>query len=123
MNSTTFVSTPTLAEVILLPQIGRDISSRADSWFVAPSGLNPNEWSIGSTQVVSASAVTRVELIGLPEALASAWRMTRSTYRPKTALGRRLWEIRKRIVASGEPLLGWKELEKEIAERRGEPGM
>src|SRR5262245_19913802 len=38
----------------------------------------------------------------------------------KTSLGRRLWEIRSRLIASGEPLLGWEELEQEITERRGE---
>jgi excisionase family DNA binding protein len=38
----------------------------------------------------------------------------------RTSLGRRLWEIRSRLIASGEPLLGWEELEREIAERRGE---
>jgi hypothetical protein len=40
-------------------------------------------------------------------------------FQPKTPLGRRLWELRKRIVASGEPLLDWDDLEREIAERRG----
>ena len=40
-------------------------------------------------------------------------------FQPKTALGRCLWELRKQIVASGEPLLEWEDLEKEIAERRG----
>jgi len=40
-------------------------------------------------------------------------------FQPKTSLGRRLRELRKRIVASGEPLLDWDELEREIAERRG----
>jgi len=40
-------------------------------------------------------------------------------FQPKTALGRRLWELRKKIVASGEPLLDWEDLEREIAERRG----
>ena len=43
-----------------------------------------------------------------------------STFEPKTPLGRRLWSIRKRIVASGETLLGWDEIEKEVAARRGE---
>jgi hypothetical protein len=43
-----------------------------------------------------------------------------SSFEPKTPLGRRLWSIRKRIVASGENLLGWEEIEKEIATRRGE---
>jgi excisionase family DNA binding protein len=38
----------------------------------------------------------------------------------KTPLGRRLWKIRSRLVASGEPLLGWEEVEQEIIERRGE---
>ncbi len=45
---------------------------------------------------------------------------TSSTFKPKTPLGRRLWSIRKRIVASGEPLLGWDEIEEEVAARRGE---
>ena len=43
-----------------------------------------------------------------------------TTYRPETTLGRKLWEIRKRIVASGEPLLSWDDIEREVAERRGE---
>jgi hypothetical protein len=45
---------------------------------------------------------------------------TVSSFKPKTPLGRRLWSIRKRIVASGETLLGWDEIEKEVAARRGE---
>ena len=40
-------------------------------------------------------------------------------YAPKTSLGRRLWAIRERIVASGEPLLDWDDIDREIAERRG----
>ena len=39
---------------------------------------------------------------------------------PRTALGKRLLQIRERIVASDEPLLSWTEIEHEIAERRGE---
>ena len=41
-------------------------------------------------------------------------------WQPQTALGRRLWAIRQRIVATGEPLLSWEDLERELAERRGE---
>jgi hypothetical protein len=41
-------------------------------------------------------------------------------YQPRTALGRRLMSIRAKIVASGEPLLNWQEIEQEVAERRGE---
>jgi len=40
-------------------------------------------------------------------------------FSPKTPLGKRLWEIRKKYVASGEPLLDWDEIEKEVKERRG----
>ena len=41
-------------------------------------------------------------------------------YSPKTDLGKRLIEIRSRIVASGETLLDWDDLNKEITYRRGE---
>jgi len=41
-------------------------------------------------------------------------------YSPRTALGRRLSKIRTRIIASGESLLDWDDLEIEIADRRGE---
>jgi hypothetical protein len=39
-------------------------------------------------------------------------------YMPKTPLGQRLWEIRTRLLASGERLLGWEEIEREVSERR-----
>jgi len=38
----------------------------------------------------------------------------------RTPLGRRLDEIRKRIKASGQPLLSWEDIEREIAEQRRE---
>lgn len=40
-------------------------------------------------------------------------------FQPRTPLGRRLWELRKEIVASGEPLLDWDGIEREVTERRG----
>lgn len=41
-------------------------------------------------------------------------------YLPRTPLGKELIEIRKRILASGQPLLETLEdLEREVAERRG----
>jgi hypothetical protein len=40
-------------------------------------------------------------------------------FRPKTELGKRLWEIRMRRIATGEPLMGPEEVEREIQERRG----
>lgn len=41
----------------------------------------------------------------------------------RTELGRRLREIRERIVASGQPLLDWDGLDREIQRRRGERDM
>jgi hypothetical protein len=41
------------------------------------------------------------------------------SYMPRTPLGQRLWEIRARLLASGERLLGWEEIEREVSERRG----
>jgi hypothetical protein len=38
----------------------------------------------------------------------------------RTRLGEQLLRIREQIVASGEPLLSWTEVEREVAERRGE---
>ncbi len=43
-----------------------------------------------------------------------------AAFHPKTDLGRRLWKIRRQIAESGEPLLGWEELEREVAERSGQ---
>lgn len=41
-------------------------------------------------------------------------------YKPRTPLGERLWRLRQEILKTGEPLLDWDDLEKEVAERRGE---
>lgn len=38
---------------------------------------------------------------------------------PRTALGRDLLAIRERIVASGQPLLDWDGIEREVTDRRG----
>jgi predicted DNA-binding antitoxin AbrB/MazE fold protein len=37
----------------------------------------------------------------------------------RTALGRRLLELRSQIAESGAPALGWNEIEEEVALRRG----
>jgi hypothetical protein len=44
---------------------------------------------------------------------------TPEEYVPKTPLGQRLWQIRQEVVESGEPLLDWDDIEREVAERRG----
>ncbi len=43
--------------------------------------------------------------------------------RARTELGRKLREIRHRIVTSGQPLLNWDGLDREIRDRRGEERM
>jgi hypothetical protein len=43
-------------------------------------------------------------------------------FKPRTSLGKRLWEIRAQILASGEKPLGWQEVENEVAEQRNDPG-
>jgi hypothetical protein len=42
-----------------------------------------------------------------------------SQFVPQTPLGRKLWDIRQKIVAAGVPLLNDYELGREILERRG----
>ena len=41
-------------------------------------------------------------------------------FEPRTEFGRRLWSIRQKIVLSGQPLLDWDGVERELLERRGE---
>jgi hypothetical protein len=41
---------------------------------------------------------------------------------PRTPLGKKLLEIRQKIVASGHPLLDWEDIDREIAEQRGRQG-
>jgi len=46
-----------------------------------------------------------------------------AAYQPRTSLGKRLWEIRGQIMASGERPLGWDEIEKEVSEHRSDLGL
>lgn len=39
----------------------------------------------------------------------------RTTFVPRTEMGRRLWRIRQRILTSGQLLLDWEDLEEIIA--------
>ena len=47
---------------------------------------------------------------------------TRHQRTPRTPLGKKLLEIRQRIVASGRPLLDWEDIDREIATQRGRQG-
>ena len=46
--------------------------------------------------------------------------LSQNSFVPRTPLGRRLWTIRRRILASGQPLLDWQDIENEVRDRRGE---
>lgn len=51
------------------------------------------------------------------------WHETPRSTKPsqrRTPLARRLDEIRERVKASGQPLLSWEDIDRELAERRGE---
>lgn len=41
-----------------------------------------------------------------------------AAYRPRTRLGKKLWELRSQLVASGAKLLDWDDIEREVAARR-----
>jgi hypothetical protein len=41
-------------------------------------------------------------------------------FKPRTSLGHDLLRIRASIIVSGQPALGWKELDRELSRRRGE---
>ena len=43
----------------------------------------------------------------------------RISYIPKTALGKKLLLIREKMIAAGESLLDWDEIQNEIDDRRG----
>ena len=69
--------------------------------------------------------------IGTPTPVVSGWTSQqrlraeadwqgRLARQARTALGRRLRELRARIVASGIRLLSWDDIERELAQRRGE---
>ncbi len=42
-----------------------------------------------------------------------------ANYKPRTALGRRLLDLRRAFIADGGRLLSWEEIDAEVRERRG----
>ena len=43
-----------------------------------------------------------------------------TTFTPRTPLGKRLWRLRQKIQTTGESLLDWDGVIREVQERRGE---
>jgi hypothetical protein len=69
---------------------------------------------LGKVERISSSSAGRAEscLFVVPSA------MGEPTPAPRTALGKRLMELRRKIIASGQPLLDWSGLERELRARR-----
>jgi len=104
----------------LLAEARKDVSSRP-IWFIVPSGLDLSAWQeveysdSGLTKNALRLPANYLDFKPLPKPL--------SVFTPRTELASRLWEIRQRIIASGEPLLDWDGVQKEVAEHRAERGL
>ncbi|MGA2263081.1 MAG: hypothetical protein ABSH28_16820 [Acidobacteriota bacterium] len=122
MNTSSKTGTPGLEESLLVPQLLKDVSSRAPGWFLVALGLSVGSWFVQNPSNARSQPINITGFaepgVSLPGELLPA----SFAFRARTALGRRLLEIRKRIVERGEPLLSWVDLEREIAARRGEKG-
>jgi hypothetical protein len=105
-------------EAILFPQLAQDTSVLANGWFISASGLNNERWYWVWPPEWSSSPIATAGL-NLPEPSLPPRRAEATVYEPRTPLGRRLMELRAQIVASGEHLLDWDDVSREVAERRG----
>lgn len=110
----------TLDEIVV-SQITLDPSCRAPLWFLfSRADLSERGRIISATVSLTHFNISER---GLEDSsmrwTESIWREAIS-FRPRTLLGKRLWGIRERIVASRKPLLSWEEIEQEIAAQRGE---
>lgn len=120
MNTVLSASAPSLAELQVLPQIESDVSSRLPGWFFTPAGIDPGELHVTwlSSRTPASFAADR---LSTPRSEPPAETSHESaSANGRSELGRRLREIRGRIVASGEHLLSWDEIDSELAARRGE---
>ena len=118
MFTASSTSAPTLADK-LLAEVSKDVSARP-VWFLASSGLDGSVW-----QVVEYPDNDLTKYSLRQPADYKAFKLLPkpvSAFTPRTELASRLWEIRKRIVASGEPLLDWDGVQKELSQRRAERG-
>lgn len=67
----------------------------------------------------SSVAMAFNEKIRSAEKIVEDW-ASKVTLRARTPLGKKLLALRAKIVASGEPLLSWDEIDAEVRKRRGE---
>lgn len=120
MNTVSSASYPAFTEK-LLAAISKDVSVHRD-WYLESSGLDALSWHLGEF-FGNGSELTE-NAINVPEGhlIYASLPKTVSVFIPRTELARRLWEIRKRIVASGEELLDWEGVRNEVSLRRAERG-
>ena len=101
--------------------LSMDVSSARYGWFVIPSGIDMKDWQVvfnnGDEDIAESPVLERNNELDFKPLTNPVVAFT-----PRTELGKRLWEIRKRIVASGTPLLDWDGVSQEVADRRGERG-
>ncbi|ACK71222.1 conserved hypothetical protein [Gloeothece citriformis PCC 7424] len=62
----------------------------------------------------------QLEVLKFIKSLQSNPPLPESSYQPKTELGKKLMLLRAKALEAQPPLLTWEELEREIADRRGE---
>lgn len=120
MNTAAATNTLSVERVVPVSCLQSDLSVAAGGWVLEALGFDPDAWSVimpreSGTRTMAITGLDSSESLRVE----ADWRRM-VAYTPRTALGRRLWEIRSRIVASGEPLLDWDGIEGELAERRGE---
>ena len=112
-------ATPVEIAPVITASLGQDVAYHAPQW--------PYRRPESGTGIVLIMPRMDTSQTGLEDDLSreATWRWRRlpppvAAYRPRTALGRKLLELRARIVASGVPLLDWDGVERELSERRGE---
>lgn len=120
MKTLATAEAPVLDKVVLRQQFEWDVATEGGGWYISPSGLGASVWSM-PVVYPSPSPVTP-EALAAPAELPKVATARSPTPQPRTKLGRQLWELRQKIIESGEPLLTWSELELELAERRREAG-
>ena len=113
--------TTSIERLVLEQQLARDVSQQATYWALGVAH-GASCWaftlleSCGGTAVF-AGAGRAEDAASLAE---QAWReAVANSYQPQSALGRDLRRIRAELVASGEPLLDWADIEKDVSIRRG----
>lgn len=120
MKTIAIAEAPPLDRAVLLQQLEWDVATEGGGWYISPSGLGASVWSVPVVYPSPSSVTTGA--LEAPAELPKVISIKTTTPKPRTKLGRQLWELRQKIIESGEPLLNWSDLELELAERRREAG-